>query len=987
MVATVRSITLRSLPLFVLTLGPITLGIANAADNDLLDQALQYDGQTIGSIEFEPQPQPLENSELLTYLPFQKGSIFHARDLPAAIQALFSSGRFSNISVDGRTNNGQLQLRFLTDSAYFVGHVWISGIKAPPNAGQLSGAARLNLGSRYLDSERQSAASAMTGLLRENGLYQSQIESKVTYDPYTQQTSIAFQIEPGKRAHFSQPIITGDAERTTQLIRATHWQRLYGLRGWHEFTAVRLEQGLTSLRKYYAKRDFVRADVRLNQVTYSQNTNSVTPHLTVTPGPQTVVTLQGARLSRRKLHELIPIYQERTIDPELVAQGQRNLENYFQSFGYFHAQVKSETGTDSATSVHAIVYHVTRGNRYKVVVLKIDGNRFFPEGAIRERLSTVPAQWPRFPVGHFSDQTLQADLQAIEQLYMSNGFRNVKVTSRVLDDFGGRQHNLGIFFHIEEGPQARVAALTIRGVSDRDRNVLSSILSATPGQAFSETTVASDRDNILNYFYSRGYLNANFEYSGIAESRPTEVILTYDISPGPQAYVRNVLVSGLETTRSRLVYDRINLQPNQPLSLSDEIASQRRLYDLGVFARVNTALQNAAGDEKDKNVLFDIDEARHYAVNFGIGAQIARIGGGVTTLDNPAGTTGFAPRIALGITRENLLGLGQTLGLQGSLSTIRQRAALTYFIPQFVSNENLSLTTTVLIDYSNDIRTFSARRREASVQLGQRLSRAYTLQYRLVFRNVTESNLKINQLLVPLLAQPETVGLGELSFIQDKRDDPTDAHHGIYTTADLSYAPSALGSQTEFGRALLRNSTYHELKREIVLARSTQFGVMARTGGRPAIPLPERIYSGGSTSIRAFPDFQAGPRDLVTGFPLGGQALFINNTELRFPLYGDNLGGVLFHDAGNVYSSVEDMSFRFRQSNLQDFNYLVQNVGLGVRYRTPIGPLRVDLSFSPDAPRFYGLKGTLQDYLNGTAVAQVQKINAFQFHISLGQAF
>jgi outer membrane protein insertion porin family len=139
--------------------------------------------------------------------------------------------------------------------------------------------------------------------------------------------------------------------------------------------------------------------------------------------------------------------------------------------------------------------------------------------------------------------------------------------------------------------------------------------------------------------------------------------------------------------------------------------------------------------------------------------------------------------------------------------------------------------------------------------------------------------------------------------------------------------------------------------------------------------------------LRSFPDFQAGPRDPVSGFPLGGNALLANTFELRFPLFGDNLGGVLFHDAGNVYSSLNDVSFRFRQRNLQDFNYMVQSVGFGIRYRTPIGPVRLDLSFSPNAPRFFGLKGTEQDLIDGTGVSTVQKINAFQFHFSLGQAF
>jgi outer membrane protein assembly factor BamA len=492
---------------------------------------------------------------------------------------------------------------------------------------------------------------------------------------------------------------------------------------------------------------------------------------------------------------------------------------------------------------------------------------------------------------------------------------------------------------------------------------------------------------VLNYYYSRGYLNTTFDLFATPDPVLKTVSLRYVVKPGPRKYVRQVLVAGLDTTRPSLVFDRMELKAGQPLSLSQETDSQRRLYDLGIFARVNTSIQNPEGDEDDKYVLYDIDEASHYSLNVGVGAQIARIGGGVTSLDNPAGSTGFAPRVAVGVSRINLFGLGQTLGLQTAASTIEQKAALTYFIPQFVSNEKLSLTLTALLENSNDIETFTAHRREASIQLSEKISRAFTFQYRLVFRNVTLDHLKINNLLVPLLSQPETVGQGEFTIIQDRRDDPTDAHSGYYNTLNLSYAPGILGSQTHFARGLFRNSTYKSFGRDFVFARTTQFGVISRTGGVDTIPLAERLYSGGSTSLRSFPDFQAGPRDTVSGFPLGGNALFTNTFELRFPLFGDNLGGVLFNDAGNVYSSLNDISFRFRQRNLQDFNYMVQGFGFGIRYRTPIGPVRLDLSFSPDAPRFFGLKGTEQNLIDNTAISTVQKINAFQFHFSLGQAF
>ena len=122
---------------------------------------------------------------------------------------------------------------------------------------------------------------------------------------------------------------------------------------------------------------------------------------------------------------------------------------------------------------------------------------------------------------------------------------------------------------------------------------------------------------------------------------------------------------------------------------------------------------------------------------------------------------------------------------------------------------------------------------------------------------------------------------------------------------------------------------------------------------------------------------------------MGGSALLIHSTELRFPLIGDNLGGVLFHDMGNVYDDVNDINARFRQRDLQDFDYMVQSIGFGIRYHTPIGPLRLDFSFSPDAPRFVGFKGTIDQLITcGNACPLLtQKVNLFQFHFSLGQTF
>jgi outer membrane translocation and assembly module TamA len=109
--------------------------------------------------------------------------------------------------------------------------------------------------------------------------------------------------------------------------------------------------------------------------------------------------------------------------------------------------------------------------------------------------------------------------------------------------------------------------------------------------------------------------------------------------------------------------------------------------------------------------------------------------------------------------------------------------------------------------------------------------------------------------------------------------------------------------------------------------------------------------------------------------------------ELRFPVLGEGVGGVLFLDSGNVYSNVKNISFRYHQRNLEDFDYMVHAVGFGLRYRTPIGPVRIDLAYSMNSPRFIGFEGTREELIFGGGQRSLQRISRFQFHFSLGQAF
>ncbi|MDX2154808.1 MAG: BamA/TamA family outer membrane protein [Bryobacteraceae bacterium] len=947
-----------------------------------------YEGKRIVALEFEPREQPLPDDALQRALPFAVGGSLRLEDTRTAIERLYATGRYETVSIDASPAADGVRLRILTTPRFFIGQVQVEGVPEPPNTGQLVNATKLNLGEELSDENVARAVENLQRVLRDNGFFEATIRPFVVREALTEEADIRFEVTSGPRARFTTPDVRGDPQRSLQdIIRRTNWQRLWGLLGWRSVTANRVQQGLERVRRSYLKRNHLMARVNLGAMEYDPSRSFVKPILNIEAGPRIRVRTEGVRLSQGRLRQLIPIFQEQTVDRDLLMEGGRNLEQVFQSEGFFDASAAFQQVNSGPEET--ILYTIDRGRRYKLVHLEVTGNQYFDAPTIRERMLVTPATFLRYRRGRYSQELLERDRDAIADLYRTNGFRDVEVTSRVEMDYQGKEREIAVFIEIKEGPQWFVDSLDVSGIDLRLLPEIEALLQSTAGQPYSAFNVATDRDNVLNYYFNNGYPEARFDSTATPGPRPNTVKLRYVVEEGRRNYVRQILISGLRETNRKLIDSRLLLEPEMPLSQSQMVESQRRLYDLGIFAKVDMAVQNPEGRERNKYVLYQFEEASRYSLNLGFGAEIARIGGDPGSLSAPAGGAGFSPRVSVGLTRNNMFGIGHTAGVLSRFSNIQRRVLLNYLAPQFGGRDDVSLTFNGLWDDSRNIRTFTSRRWEGSATIGQRLSRANSFQYRLGYRRVTvdENTLNIRPDLIPVFAQPSRVGFVGASFIQDRRDDPVDSRRGIYSTLDLTLATRWLASQTEYFRFVLRNATYHRIGRDLVFARLINTGWLYNFGLNP-IPLPERFFAGGATAHRGFPENQAGPRDPTTGFPIGGNAFLVNSLELRFPLIGQNIGGVLFHDAGNVYSSANNLSLRVRQRNLLDFDYTVHAVGFGLRYRTPIGPVRVDLAYAPNSPRFVGFEGTREELLLGGGRPNVlQRISRFQFHFSLGQTF
>jgi len=955
----------------------------------LLAAPEDYEGRPILEIRFDPALQPLPDRELRELLPFEAGDVLDLNDLRAAIVRLYETGRYQSIAADAELEDGAVVLRFFTHSTWFIGRVSVEGAPEPPQRGQLINATRLELGQAFTEEASEAALERILEVLHRNGFYDANVERFLDYEPSFAQVNLLFSVTPGKRARFAEPVVEGiPEEEANRIVRATKWRRFWILPGWKTVTDRRTQNGLERIREFHQKRNRLLSSVTLEEMEYRPETNRVVPRIRILPGPQVEVMVTGAEIGRGRLRRLVPIYQEQTVDSDLLVEGASDLAEYFQTNGYFDTAVTFEqtSGADTET----IQYTVDRGPRYKLVGLKITGNEYFDEKTIRERLSSTPATLIRYRRGRFSQALLESDVAAVENLYHSNGFHDVRVSAGTEPVSPDRAQEVTLTIRIEEGPQQFVSELTSEGISEANLGYVRGLIGSTPGQTFSEANLITDRDNILSFYYNNGYPNATVSFSARESEDPSQVDLHLAVEEGLRQYVRASLIGGLEVTDPELVHSRIRVEPGAPLSQVGIVESQRRLYDLGIFARVDTAVQNPDGLEDRKYVLHQFEEARQWSINAGVGAQIARIGGGTADFDNPGGSAGFSPRLSFGVGRSNMFGVAHTASLQSQVSDTRQRVLTNYIAPHFQGAENVSLSFTALYDFSRDINTFDSTRWEGSVSINEQLSRSNSLQYRLTYRRVKTDNIALDPILIPIFARSVRVGLVAMGLTRDRRNDPLQTTRGSYNALQAEVATKYLGSETDYLRLVGRNSTYHPLGRDIVFARSLTIGWLANTAADNAkkpIPLPERFFSGGASSHRGFPDNQAGPRDPTTGFVVGGRAVVLHSLELRFPLVGDNLRGVLFHDAGNVYLEMQKFSFRVRQRDETDFNYMVHSFGLGVRYRTPIGPIRFDLAFSPNSPRFFGFEGTPEDLMGGGGVPTEQRISQLQFFFSIGQTF
>lgn len=945
-----------------------------------------YEGQTVTAIEVAGRPN-LDTSKLIPLFEQHAGEPFSRAKVEQSMAALKTAAKLDEVQLQIDPQANGVRVLLVAEPA-----IWF-GIFEFPGAERFSYSKLVQVAnfppqSPYNAGDVQKDTDALIRYFQQEGYFEVEVRPKVSLDTGHNVANVSYQVSLNRHAKFGAVNIAD----TTPEEAAKMAKSLQGIKARVRGAAIRpgknyrratLNNAQQYLQKRLEKRDKLDAQVKLSGAAYTAETNRADIHFDVKTGPTIQVEVKGAHLWSWTKKSLLPVYQGVGFDPELVQEGREALQGYFQKKGFFDVNVDSQFHKQD--SVDSVVYVISRGKKHKVKDVSVAGNSQLKTPDLMALVTVKKGHF--FSPGDFSQQLVRASTKNLTALYQAEGFSDAQVTPTITRTEG----NVVVAFHVIEGPRDIVSSLTIEGADTLPQSKFAPDgLKAAVGKPYSQKFVAADRANIVAHYLQAGYLTSSFRQTAkvVSKNDPHHIDVVYHIYEGPQVHTHDVLTLGRVTTQQRLINEDVaTIVPHQPLTETELLTSESQLYShTGVFDWAEVDPRRQITTQTTEDVLVKVHEAKRNTMTYGFGFEVINRGGsipsGTVALPNlpPIGlpsnfttsqTTYYGPRGTFQYTRNNFRGKGESLSATFFAGRLDQRAAGYYIDPNFHWSK-WGATTSILAERDEENPIFSSQIENGSYQLQRFIDKA---KHDVFFLRYSFSQTDLTRIEIPALVLPQDqhVRLSTIAanVTRDTRDNPLDAHKGMLQSIELDLNDTKLGSSVTFAKMNAQAAYYRPVLHNIVWANSIRIG-LAQPFSNSRVPLSEAFFTGGGNTLRGFPLDGAGPQRQVQicssgsstdcsyiQVPSGGNELLILNSEARIPLpmVKQGLGLAVFYDGGNVFPKV----------GFHDFTSLyTSSVGLGLRYATPVGPVRIDL---------------------GHDLNPVPGVKSTQYFVSIGQAF
>ncbi len=644
----------------------------------------------------------------------------------------------------------------------------------------------------------------------------------------------------------------------------------------------------------------------------------------------TRVVITGNRHFREeKLRETVKTKEQELLDRREMKQDVERIKQLYRTKGFYLADVSTDVKVEEATNRASVFFTIQEGRKIRVRRILFEGNEAISRRRLLRAMATKQAWW-WITSGYYRPEVLSEDAERIKVLYLSEGYSDVQVSVDASYDEQSRW--LTVKVQIQEGPQYRVGEIFIRGAKEVPEEELRGKLKMTGGDPFSQQRILEEIGRLQSAYFAKGYMAADVEHSTALNPQTQRVDVTYRVTEGSIATVGKISIQGNIKTRDLVLRRELRIHPGERFDGEKLRRSKERLYNLGYFEEVN--METVPSDRPDRrDLVVSVKEAKTGEFSFG---------GGFSSVDAFIGFAEIVQRNFDLFNWPTFVGGGQELSFRVMAGTRRRNFELSFTEP-WIFNRPYSFG----FDLFNTTRTrgegysFDLRRAGGALRLGHSIGDfdRVGLTYRLEDVRVSDVADTATAALQDELGK-NMVSSVRLFHVRDTRDNIFNPRRGFLVENGVELAGTALGGDKDFWKWTGSGAVFFEPFRENqVLEFHGTFGLSNELSDTQAVPIFERFFAGGADSIRGFKERRVGPRDPVTGDPIGGEALAVFNAEYTVPVV-EFLKAATFVDVGNVWNRVGE----FLQEGFKT------GVGAGVRIKTPFGPVKLDYGWplNPD---------------------------------------
>jgi outer membrane protein assembly complex protein YaeT len=833
-------------------------------------------------------------------IPFKPGDPYSSAAIDRVVKQVYLTGLFSDVRVS-RSGEEKVELTFALTRNLIIRAVHFKGIGARKS--RLREAVEtLRPGGVFVEDRLPKAVEELREGLRREGYFDPRIVPASRKDPDSPRVDVSFRITDWKRYRIGAIEIQGPA-----VVRPLEIRRRMKSQVGRLYVPSRLDRDIQAVTEYYTSLGYRRAEIRLAGERFDDKTGKVVLELGVDPREKILLIVNGAKVPSALL---APIWEERVFEEWGLAEGEVRLLNYMRKKGFVYATLKSRI--ERTEGEVRVVYDVAPGKKYEIQKVIFEGLKSFSAQRLTEEL-IVSERVLFFSL--LSYDRLFALPREIEYFYRAHGFPDVRAQL----ELPRIEKGVNAILKVEEGPRQVISSITLAGARLFAPGEMLKELVSVQGGPYFPPNIQRDAGILENYYLNHGVRGTKIT-PRVASAGENLLAVTFEIEEGTPVIVENILVTGNRLTRMSVFNKEIQVRKGAPADTSLIQESKRRLERLGIFSEVRT--DEILTEPGKENLVVTVQEGETNYAGVGIGVESSPV--------PAAEPVQIRPRATAEYIRSNVFGIAAQLSLIGQYSDMERRAIVSWNQPYLFG---IALRPALLGWIEKEDRTsFTFERRGGSLNLARPLLRGIFLLGTLSWSRTDLSQLKIPESDIDRRLQHYSTALASFSVVLDRRDDTFNPEKGFFFSAVTELAKPLFGTESDFWKTFFKFQYFRPIVTQV------GFSLLARAGlAEGEISVPERFFAGGSNSFRGASFDYLGPLDATTGKPEGGRALFLLNAEVRFPIIPTfkELSGAGFFDLGNVFRYVGD----FRLKDLEGA------LGLGLRYKTALGPVRFEMAW------------------------------------------